>query len=313
MAALNTVMHVLNAVFLFFPVKMQVNGAVRGKNIVELVVVAFNNDLLIEKQVLLLQRYFCDAYRYVVADNSTDAACRIRLQQLCRRRNLVYLSVPANPCTAFHESYSHGLVLNWIYRKYILEKSEARYFGFIDHDIFPVKSIRGVKQTLDKHGLLGAVRWNSGCWYLWPGLCFFRKDIVVKKRLDFLPGAHISGLKQQLFFDTGGRNWYRLYHTLQLKQAMNIGASRYFIVADIQGKALKTVLKKKKLTRKFLMEHDLIEHIGPWTHLYSSSLFYTPIKKKYIDSFITSGGTVARSLVCVPVNISFVPWQDSII
>jgi hypothetical protein len=171
---------------------------------VDIVSVAFNKPELIRTQIRLVEKYLRDTYDLVIVDNSTDDACSASIAEICRSAGVRYVesgSEPSNP------SMSHGLCLNWAYRN-VIQPSPSRYFGTIDHDIFPIRPTSIIPNL--GSGLYGLLQHVSP-WYLWPGFSFFDKEFVEEvvpgSDLDFRP---IPGL------DTGGGNWPILYSKIDV-------------------------------------------------------------------------------------------------
>ena len=107
-----------------------------NNNICELVCVTYNNADLLQHQATLLKKYFAGPFNFIVADNSSDEGCRMKIADFCKKEKISYVSLPENPFST--GSQSHAAAINWMIKNYILAKRPA-YFGFIDHDIFPVE------------------------------------------------------------------------------------------------------------------------------------------------------------------------------
>jgi glycosyltransferase involved in cell wall biosynthesis len=190
----------------------------------DIVTIAFNNVNTIRRQIRLIRKYIRDEYDYIVADNSSDATVRHAIEDLCVKNGVSYISLPKNYLTTIiGGSYSHGVSLNWIYC-HIIKKRQPRYFGFIDHDLFPVKAVSPV-QKLANQPVYGHAGQQQNYWYLWAGLCFYQFDFVKDKKVDFLPAKPCG-----TYLDTGGGNWYSIYSqidksnlTLEVQQIRNYG------------------------------------------------------------------------------------------
>lgn len=209
----------------------------------DIVTVAFNNPLVIDYQIRLVRTNVLDDHCHVVADNSTDAAMSRAIREVCERLGCPYLALPPiNPYRHAKSSHSHGCALNWLYRNYITPRRPAS-FGFLDHDVFPVRPTRP-RDLLTTHGLWGVVEERPGIWYLWPGLCFFRFDLVAGKPIDFLPGG--GG-------DTGARNWSCLYASIP-RAALR---APDVILAELRPGSDK--------------QADCIQFIGDWIHTINAS------------------------------------------
>lgn len=210
-----------------------------GNDMVDLVTVACNNDYTIEQQYRLLNRYLGDPFRYTVADNSTIPLKRQRILDMCRKSNVAYIRLPSNPLTmTWLCSYSHGMALNWVYHNYVRPRA-ALYFGFLDHDIYPVKRT-SIVRTLENQPIFGCKQpfgdSDTGEWYLYPGFCFFRRDSVQGKAMDFTPNKG---------WDAGFSNWDSIYSKIdpatiefprvsfgKLRDGKDIPSSWYSTIGD---------------------------------------------------------------------------------
>jgi len=183
---------------------------------IDLIIVAFNNEKVIELQIARLAKYFNDSYELIITDNSNDEQKSLLIQQICSKNNVGYLLLPKQ--SEFKISASHAIALNWVYRN-LVKKRRPKYFGFLDHDVFPIKPVT-IKKYLKKQKFYGLKHygvnnanintWNentSDYWYLWPGFSFYRFQAMKNiKRIDFMP-LHIHNT----LFDTGGSNWLSIY------------------------------------------------------------------------------------------------------
>jgi hypothetical protein len=181
----------------------------------DIVTVAFNNSLVIERQIYLIKKYMQGEYNYIVADNSPDKTVRKAIEDLCLKNSVGYISLPKNYLTTVvgFGSYSHGASLNWVYYR-IIKKRQPRYFGFIDHDLFPVKPVFP-SQKLASHPVYGHLVQEKSYWYLWAGLCFYQFDFVKNKKMDFLPAK-----VQKTYLDTGGGNWHTVYSKMDVSKVL---------------------------------------------------------------------------------------------
>lgn len=152
---------------------------------VVLITVAFNNAAAIEAQARLLAQNFADPYLHVVVDNSPDPAARRAIRDVCTRLSTEYLRLPRNPFTGRDPSFSHGEALNYsVSHMRRLDRSPA--VGFLDHDVFPVAR-HSVLAILEGARAYGRRQNMTEGWYLWPGLCFFKRGAVDLADLDFRP------------------------------------------------------------------------------------------------------------------------------
>jgi len=173
------------------------------------VTIAFNNLKTIDLQNKFLKKYLSDDYVYLIVDNSNNSSVSSRIRSYCRDNNISYL----RPFFRLYRnaSKSHGSALNFIYRSFV-KKSTFSYFGFIDHDLYPVKNTSVVKY-LTKQPVYGALQERAEKWYLWAGFCFFVKDYLDDKLIDFSP-------PEADVLDTGGMNYYSLYVGLDKSSLM---------------------------------------------------------------------------------------------
>jgi hypothetical protein len=180
----------------------------------DLVTIAFNSPDMIQHQYRLLRKFITDSYRYTVADNSTDEVARAEIRAFCVEQGIPYMALPPSPYVSSLNSKSHGAALNYVYRNYIKPRS-ARFFGFLDHDIFPVAPV-APKDYLKKQPFYGMLQEcniphirGGRLLYLWPGLAFFDSTYTQGMRLNFLPDY--GG-------DTGSGCFYSLYKPLLMDQ-----------------------------------------------------------------------------------------------
>lgn len=170
----------------------------------DLVTIAFNNCKIIEYQIKYIRKHIKDCYTYIVADNSSDDEAARQIRSLCDREDVAYVRLPKNYLGLVGPSYSHAAALNWVCEK-IIRKRKPLYFGFIDHDLFPVRDVK-IADYLVSQPLFGAKRERGAEWYLSAIMSFFRYDFVKDKKLDFMPV-----MPNENYLDTGGGNWYSIY------------------------------------------------------------------------------------------------------
>lgn len=166
-------------------------------------VVAFGDANLIRTQYQALQKFLQDAFSYTVVDNSPDYAKRVELQAYCKEADIRYIGLPKNPYTGYSASDSHGLALNWAYRR-LLRHGGATVWAFLDHDIFPTAPY-SITEKLKTQPVYGHLQVRDKIWYVWPGFCFFDADELTRARLNFMP---IPGA------DTGAANYSVMYRHL---------------------------------------------------------------------------------------------------
>ncbi len=191
-------------------VKSPYENIVFDKSNFIVIVIAFNNLEILKVQYGYLKKFLKDPFDYVVADNGTKKEVSVAIQSFCKENNISYTKLPINPLTNIRASGSHGVALNWCQRN-IIEKYKPTYFGFLDHDIFPLKDV-SIVQNLNL-GFYGAVRTRKEpYWYMWPGFSFFTFEKVKGFSFNFFP--HHSGRDGSIFLDTGGSNYYSIYRKI---------------------------------------------------------------------------------------------------
>lgn len=169
-----------------------------GKNIA--LVMAFEQPWALNWQLRMANRNLSDT-TILVFDNSIDESKRIELDQVCARNNVAYLSLPRNPTR--HVNRSHGMAMSWVYRN-VVKAIEPRIFGFVDHDLIPVRPVTIANKFADQpfYGRLNVGKF--GFWSLWAGYSFFDFATTKDKSINFL-----YDFSRDL--DTGGRNWNSVY------------------------------------------------------------------------------------------------------
>jgi hypothetical protein len=211
--------------------------------VLDVVTIAFNNPRMIDYQVRLLRKHLSDPHYHTIADNSSDRRSSEAIAQLCARDRTPYIRLPRNP---FSGSMSHGAAMTWVYKNYV-RKRGARYFGFLDHDIFPARPT-SVLQHLGAQACYGHYQQRGRVWYLWGGFSFFDSSHV-PQTMDFR-----SGVTNGEAVDTGGMNWGSLYSKIE-KSGVRFPAHEYRSIRETDGSA----------------QSDRIELIGDWLHVFNAS------------------------------------------
>lgn len=172
-----------------------------GKNIA--LVVAFEQPWALNWLLQMASRNVSDM-AVLVFDNSRNDSKRIEIEQVCESNRAPYLALPPNPTR--HANRSHGMAMSWIYHN-VVRAINPRIFGFLDHDLIPVRKVSIVDKLMDQpvYGLLNQGKF--GFWSLWAGYCFFDYAGTKGKSINFL-----YDFSRDL--DTGGRNWNSLYRDL---------------------------------------------------------------------------------------------------
>ena len=181
----------------------------------DIVSIAFNSPLAIELQIKQLKKHFKGiSYSYYVADNSTDAVEREKIEHICKEHNVGYFRIPKNKelDRKRNGSYSHGAALNWAYYRF-LKPRNAKYFGVLDHDIFPTKDL-DFKEKIAFNCYYGRLRIDaSGFYYLWPGISFWESSAISELKVNFLP-CKID----DIYLDTGGSFWPIFFEKIPYKE-----------------------------------------------------------------------------------------------
>ncbi len=172
-----------------------------------LTVVAFNNVDIIKLQYNNLKNLLKDNFDYIVINNSNNKKSSEKIFDFCKENKISYVKIPKNPLTGIRASGSHGVALNWCYKN-IIKKYKPEYFGFLDHDIFPLKDT-SIINNLGK-GFYGVIkRRPKNYWYLWPGFSFFEYEKIKNFSINFFP--YHAGDYGEIFLDTGGSNYVSIY------------------------------------------------------------------------------------------------------
>jgi hypothetical protein len=231
-----------------------------GRNTIDIVSIAFNNPKVIEQQIRLVRNNILDLHVFTVADNSSDDASKNRIYELCKATQTSYIRLPDNPYKERKCSDSHGVAMNWVYRHYVCKRNTA-FFGFVDHDIFPIRPHHIIPNLIGKK-VYGHLQTRDDKWYLWPGFCFFERSETLNKELDFRPEKNL---------DTGARNWSRLYK--------NINLNELIIPRHSYG----------KLRDGDCVQANGYEVIGDWLHTFNASLWMEADGKDDLVDKLLSG------------------------
>lgn len=173
-----------------------------------LITVAFNDEILIQKQIEAMKEFIKDKnYCHIIVDNSSIKAKRIAIAKVCDKENITYIPIPdIISCRISNISggFSHGTAMNWAYYN-VVSVMKPDYFGFIDHDLFPVENYC-IMEKLYGQDLYGTLRNRMKGWYLWAGFCFYKYAFIKDIQMNFSPKVFHSE-----YFDTGGANHSLLY------------------------------------------------------------------------------------------------------
>lgn len=246
---------------------------VADRNILGIVTIAFNNELVIKHQILLLRKYLVDSFEYTVVDNSQDEKKSKLIQQICHQNDTGYIKLPQNPLqyknAGLSPSWSNGMALNWAYHNYIRRRNYC-HFGFIDHDVFPIRKT-SIVEYLIRSPIYGLIQTRNNKWYLWPGFSFFRTESLKHKKINF---SVMKGL------DAGGGNWRSIYRKYNKESLPNIECY-YADIKDLIAMERKDWHKHKTVMELnyrnnpkapcLVLESRLIEFMGDWMHTFNAS------------------------------------------
>lgn len=161
------------------------------KKDLEIYTVAFNNWQIIELLSILIKKNLIDEHKFIVVDNSNEPQTSEKIKNICIQHWHWYIKLPPN---TLYCSQSHSIALNYIFHNYIKTRN-PKYFGIIDHDIFPIKqtSILDKLSNQDFYGYLidkNRRSYTGDAWMLRPWFCFYKNifqkmDFSVKK--SFFP------------------------------------------------------------------------------------------------------------------------------
>ena len=90
--------------------KVNVQNKKLKEPIIDMIVVSFNNDKIIEIQIDKLKEHVKDPFCLTIADNSTDKEYAGKIEKICIRKKVGYIKLPGQ--NYFKKSYSHGIALN---------------------------------------------------------------------------------------------------------------------------------------------------------------------------------------------------------
>ena len=241
-----------------------------------IITIAYNHVKLIEKQIEHVKEYGSDEnFRHVIVDNSPNRSVRKQIKYICEREGVDYVGVPLYidkfiSHRLFGNGLSHGAALNWMFY-HVLTPNQPECFALLDHDVIPLKKF-SLRDKLGKRDFIGVKRDMGVGWYLWPGWCVFKHDVVEKCKPNFLP-VFVDGR----FLDSGDGNYKKLYSEYSL------GDDIFPIVVT------KRVRKTVGLCRYDEIYHgDCLQFIDDaWLHIINgSNCAHIPDKEKYVDNLL---------------------------
>ncbi len=182
-----------------------------GNEHLDLITVAFNNDTILKLHIVKVAQHITCPHTHFIADNSTDMECSHRIEEYCREVGVPYIRLPKNRLGKIGPSYSHATALGWVY-KYIVGSRKPHYFGFLDHDLFPLVDTDPTA-ILHSQPVYGPKRERDKYWYLSAIMSFYDYSYTSSRKVDFMPVTYTG-----TYLDTGGGNWPSLLSTLDVSQ-----------------------------------------------------------------------------------------------
>lgn len=164
---------------------------------IALATIAFNEPRLISEQIRLLQENLEDPYYLQVWDNSSRQLAGDEIEKVCAASETQYMKV-----TTPGQMHHHALN---VAQEFLLNFDDEPYVGFLDHDIFPVRSTTLIDK-ISEAGFYGVGQRHpaTGHLYIWPGFCFFSREWLDGRPLDF--SGYRDGDKRN-DGDTGSNLW----------------------------------------------------------------------------------------------------------
>lgn len=162
---------------------------------VAIVVVAFNDERLIKKQIECINLFCKDCFEIIIVDNSEVESVSDKIKTLCEDKECVYIKTNSLDRDF---SISHSSACNSAYTQL---KNNYDYFLFLDHDNFPIQKF-SVKKMLGSCVIGGLPQFRSKYIYFWAGFVMFNNKYIIRQLIDF-------SINRELGLDTGG-NLYKL-------------------------------------------------------------------------------------------------------
>lgn len=135
--------------------------------------IAFNQPRLISEQIRLLEQNLQDEFNLIVFDNSSTPLAARQIEMASTGKGIPYRRLGSR---LHHEGLNKAARVI----------SDANYFGFLDHDIFPIRPTTLIDK-IEEAGFYGVGQRHpaTGHLYLWPGFCFFSREWLNGRPLDF--------------------------------------------------------------------------------------------------------------------------------
>lgn len=186
--------------------------------VLDVFIIAYNKPQLITENIKRLKELFAEPFNLIIVDNSDISAQAAEILRICKIEKIEYFRIKTQK--RFTLSASHSLAMNWTYKK-IIKNRRPKYFGFLDHDLFPISNV-SLTDKLESQTIYGAIHyainklnkkfWEEKTpqyWYLWAGFCFFNYDKVQNVKVNF-----DTLVFEENSFDTGGANYISLYKNM---------------------------------------------------------------------------------------------------
>ena len=159
--------------------------------------IAYNAPWAIEEQIRLFKKYVTDRHQLVVFDNSPDTRATIEIADLCKAARVTRYRLNVKDC-------AHHLALD-VAADVLVNYRDESYFGFVDHDVFPVRETALIPM-IEEAGFLtvGQRHAPTGRFYGWPGFLFMSREWLDGRPLDF---SGIRAVNKRDDGDTGSMNW----------------------------------------------------------------------------------------------------------
>ena len=211
-------------------------------------------------------------YRHVIVDNSPKKSARKQMKQICERKGVDYVCVPLYidkliSHKLFGNGLSHGAAINWMFY-HVLKYNQPESFALLDHDVLPLKEF-SLKEILISRDFYGVERNKGVAWYLWPGWCVFKYDLIEKYKPNFLPV-----FVNDVYLDSGGGNYEHLYCHYDLN---------HIVFPDVVTKRVK---KTDGLHKHNDIYHgDCVQYIDhAWLHVINgSNCAHISGKEEFVD------------------------------
>lgn len=248
-----------------------------NNDIIYYISLACDNYYVINQQIRLINKYIKDNYLYIIFDNSKDDQISNNIKKLCVDTCTSYVRLPKcfNKVYLDTPSINNGVALSYIYYNFILLK-KPKYFGFIHHDVFPIKEVN-MKQIIEYKDFYGVYLWsipNNIAWSLHPCFCFFKTDFLVNKPVSFLPRYKVMSYAPP-YLDTGGENWNFIFNGMNYNTHID-GPKLSKKVYDtlIEESILKQLNKKKKKFAGGTIDGTYFIYNNNWIHTCNASNWF---------------------------------------